>query len=149
MVPSMKFFSPLLIRVFCGFFSIFFFEGRHGLDWIVHVVGLSTTCAISVCEFEPRSWRSVLNTTLCDQVCQWLATGWWFSPGTPVSFTNKTDRLNIAEILLKVALNTIALTPDPYNQQKGEMVYVYPKGETFPSMKSFSLGLVKIIGNRC
>jgi hypothetical protein len=26
-----------------------------------------------------------------------------FSPGTPVSSTNKTDRHNIAEILLKVA----------------------------------------------
>ena len=24
-------------------------------------------------------------------VCQWLATGQWFSPGTPVSSTNKTD----------------------------------------------------------
>jgi hypothetical protein len=31
----------------------------------------------------------------------------WFSPGTPVSSTNKTDRHNITEILLKVALNTI------------------------------------------
>jgi hypothetical protein len=29
----------------------------------------------------------------------------WFSPGTPVSSTNKTDRHD--EILLKVALNTI------------------------------------------
>ena len=33
----------------------------------------------------------VLNTTLCYKVCQWLATGRWFSPGTPVSSTNKTD----------------------------------------------------------
>jgi len=31
--------------------------------------------------------------------------------GTPVSSTNKTDRHNITEILLKVALNTIILTP--------------------------------------
>ena len=46
-------------------------------------------------------------TTLCDQVCQWLATARWFSPGPPVSSTNKTDRHNITEILLKVALNTI------------------------------------------
>ena len=30
-------------------------------------------------------------TTLCDEVCQWLATGQWFSPGTLVSSTNKTD----------------------------------------------------------
>ena len=29
-------------------------------------------------------------TTLCDKACQWLATGWWFSPGTPVSYTNRT-----------------------------------------------------------
>jgi len=32
------------------------------------------------------------------------------SPGTPVSSTNKTDRHNIAEILLKVELNTIKQT---------------------------------------
>ena len=31
----------------------------------------------------------------------------WFSPGTPVSSTNKTDRHDIAELFLKVALNTI------------------------------------------
>jgi hypothetical protein len=37
--------------------------------------------------------------------------GRWFSPVTPVSFTNKTDRHDITEILLKVALNTITLTP--------------------------------------
>jgi hypothetical protein len=30
-------------------------------------------------------------TTLCDKVCQRLVTGQWFSPGTPVSSTNKTD----------------------------------------------------------
>jgi hypothetical protein len=30
-----------------------------------------------------------------------------FSPGIPVSSTNKTDRHDITEILLKVALNTI------------------------------------------
>jgi hypothetical protein len=31
----------------------------------------------------------------------------WFSLGIPVSSTNKTDRHDITEILLKVALNTI------------------------------------------
>jgi len=53
------------------------------------------------CEFESRSWRGVLNTTLCDIVCQWLAVG------TPVYSTTKTDSHDIIEILLKVALNTI------------------------------------------
>jgi hypothetical protein len=33
-----------------------------------------------------------------------------FFPGTLVSFINKTDRHNIAEILLKVALNTTTQT---------------------------------------
>ena len=50
----------------------------------------------------------VLDTTLCDKVYQWLPTGRWFSPGTPVSSINKTDRHDITAILLKVALyNTI------------------------------------------
>ena len=35
-------------------------------------------------------------TTLYGKVCRWIATGGWFSPGTPVSSTNKTDR-NIVE----------------------------------------------------
>jgi hypothetical protein len=53
------------------------------------------------------SCQGVFNTTLCDKVCHLFATGQWFSPGTPVSSTNKTDRHDITEILLKVALNTI------------------------------------------
>jgi hypothetical protein len=40
-------------------------------------------------------------------VCQWLAAGLWFSQGTPVSSTNKADRHDTTEILLKV---TITLT---------------------------------------
>jgi hypothetical protein len=39
------------------------------------VVGFTTTCAIRAyrhysCEFEPGSWRGVLDTTLCDKICQ-------------------------------------------------------------------------------
>jgi hypothetical protein len=55
--------------------------------------------------------RGVLDTTLCDKVCQWLAAGLWFSPCTPVSSTNKSDLRDIAEMLLKVALNTISPNP--------------------------------------
>ena len=47
------------------------------------------------------------DTILCDKVCHWLAAGRWFSS---VSSINKTDRHDIAEILLKVALNTINQT---------------------------------------
>ena len=52
----------------------------------------------------------MIDTILCDQVCQWLAVGRWFSVGTPVSSIDITDRHDIAEILLKLALNTISLT---------------------------------------
>jgi hypothetical protein len=47
--------------------------------------------------------RSVLDTTLSEKVYHWLATGWYFSPGTSVSSTNTTERHDITEILL--ALN--------------------------------------------
>jgi hypothetical protein len=51
----------------------------------------------------------MLNTTLCDKICQRLAAGRWFSPGTPVSSTHKTDHHSIAELVLNVVLNTITL----------------------------------------
>jgi hypothetical protein len=41
-----------------------------------------------------------------DKVYQLLAHGRWFFPGTPASSTTKTGCHDIAEILLKVALNT-------------------------------------------
>jgi hypothetical protein len=41
-----------------------------------------------------------------DKVYQLLAHGWWFSLGTPASSTTKTSCHDIAEILLKVGLNT-------------------------------------------
>jgi hypothetical protein len=41
-----------------------------------------------------------------DKVYQLLAHGRWFSPGTPASSTTKYGGHDIAEILLKVALNT-------------------------------------------
>ena len=37
----------------------------------------------------------VLDTTLYDKVCQWLAEGWWFSPDNPFTSTNKTDHHDI------------------------------------------------------
>ena len=45
--------------------------------------------------------RGVPHTALCHKVCQWLAAGRWFSPGSPVSATNNTDRYDIADIVLK------------------------------------------------
>jgi len=91
--------------------SLFWLWGRHGRDRMV--VGCTPTYAISAyhhlsCDFESRSWRGLLDTALCDKVCQWLPTGWWFSSGTPILSTNKTDRHDTAETLLKV---TVIISP--------------------------------------
>ena len=98
------------------------------------VVGFTTTCAINAyhhkrCEFEPCSWQGLLDTTLCDKVCQWLATGLWFSLGSPVSSTNKTDHHDINEILLKVALTTI-------NQTTNKKSYITLPKKLYLSMTS-------------
>jgi hypothetical protein len=74
-----------------------------GRDHIV--VGFTTTYAISVyhhwcCEFGYRSGKGVQHYVIK------FVSGLWFSPGSSI---NKTDRHDITEILLKVALNTITL----------------------------------------
>ena len=77
------------------------------------VVGLHYLC--NQCPSPLMSWartplrRGVLDTALCDKVCQWLTVARCFSTGTPVSSTNKTDRQDITEIFLNVALNNINL----------------------------------------
>jgi hypothetical protein len=53
------------------------------------------------------AWISCQRNKYLDKIKYSIATGRWFSPGIPVSSTNKTDRHDITEILLKVALNTI------------------------------------------
>jgi hypothetical protein len=50
-------------------------------------------------------WRCILIPA-SDKAYQLLAHGRWFSPGTPASSTTKTGHHDIAEILLKVALDT-------------------------------------------
>jgi hypothetical protein len=51
-------------------------------------------------------WLNELGSWVI-KVYQVLSDGWWFSPGTPASFTTKTGRHDIVEIFLEVALNTI------------------------------------------
>jgi hypothetical protein len=50
-------------------------------------------------EQNPAPEGSLLITTLCDKLCQLLATSRWFSPGPPVSSKKtKTGRRDITEI---------------------------------------------------
>jgi hypothetical protein len=75
-------------------FNINQIRGHRGRNRMV--VGFTTTYAISA--------HHQVSIILYDKVCQWLATGRWFSP---ISSTNKTAHHDIVEILLKVALNNI------------------------------------------
>jgi hypothetical protein len=83
--------------------------GKPNGSYILQIYILFTVSYLSWrwrCEFESRSCRCVLDTTLC----QWLSTGRWVSSGTHVSSTNKNDHHDTTEIFLKVALNTNTLT---------------------------------------
>ena len=53
-----------------------------------------------------KSQKRVHSTAASDKVYRMLARDRWFSPGTPASSTTKSCCHDIAEILLKVALNT-------------------------------------------
>jgi len=51
-------------------------------------------------------FRMVCLIRLCDEVCQLPVADWWFSPSTTVTSTNKTDKIVLTDILLKITLNT-------------------------------------------
>ena len=111
------------------------YGGRRGRDRMV--VGFTTTYAISAyhhwwCEFESRTERGVQHNA-----SQWFATGWWFSPGPPVSSSNQTDRHYINEILLKVALNTInqKIQPiRPFHPTRCLNCLIFCKADRFSSL---------------
>jgi hypothetical protein len=74
------------------FFILLYYRDRRGRgSWIYNY--LCNQCPSLL------MWVRILIkckcTTLCDKVCQWLATGRCFFPGLPVSSTNKTDRHDI------------------------------------------------------
>ena len=93
-----------------------YYWGRRGRDRMVHFCSWIYNYLCNQCLSPPKLWVripfrwGVLDTTLCDEVCQWLAAGRWFYPGTSVSSTKKTDRHDITEILLKMAFNTVNQT---------------------------------------
>jgi hypothetical protein len=80
-----------LIKIFYDFPWSYIFlsmarRGRRGRDRMV--IRFTSTIYNYLCNrcLEPlklrvRSWRGVLDTTLCNKVYQWLATSRWFFPG--------------------------------------------------------------------
>jgi hypothetical protein len=78
-------------------------------------------------------------STLYDKVCQRLAIGQLFSPGTAVSSINKTNRHDITGMLLKVALSTI--TP---SQRVIRIYSCKSKGRTYNGQKKSAKGQAMI-----
>jgi hypothetical protein len=74
-----------------------------------------------------------------------LVTGLWFSPGPPVSYTNKIDHHDITEILLKVALNTIKQT----NKQKQTIVIKYVVKPHYIKLGSIARSKFTSVHSRC
>ena len=77
----------------------------HGVDRMV--VGFITTYAISAyhhqrCEFEPCLGEMYSIQCYVLKFVSDLATGQWFSPGSSVASTNKTNHHDMTEIALKV-----------------------------------------------
>jgi hypothetical protein len=88
--------DPILKNLWLSLFINFLFISIHEKNWLAEsmffrwgsfdgicisceVVEFTTICAIVAYhhlswEFEPHSWRGVPDKTLCDKVCQWLAT---------------------------------------------------------------------------
>ena len=97
------------LRVVWTLAMLFLSKGRRGHDGMVVWFTREYLSPLKLW-VRTRSWGGVLDAALCDKVCQWLAIDLWFSPGTPVSSTNKTNRFDKPEIVLKVALNTINQT---------------------------------------
>ena len=98
-------FSTLLIR---RLFAIIVFLINLTYNWNLfrnEVLLFLITNSSCILIYDPI----ILLITYCKTV-YWIATDRWFSPGTLVSSTYKTDSHDITEIVLRVALNTITLT---------------------------------------
>ena len=71
------------------------------LDELWHCIVVHQVCLVLSMSYTTLNLTlpCLHDATLCDKVCQSLATGRWFSPGILVSSTIKTDRY--ITILLK------------------------------------------------
>ena len=72
---------------------------------MLHLYMIQTICGVHARLCKLQKGCTPLDAA-SDTVYQLLAHGLWFSLGTPVSSTNKTGCHDIAEILLKVPVNT-------------------------------------------
>jgi hypothetical protein len=102
-------------------------RNRRGRDRMV--IGFTTMQSVPITIIVVSSNRTQNRCTRYNIMWYSLSAGRWFSPGIPVS-TNKTDRHDITDILLKVALNPITIT----TPTSGEVYSIQPiVSETYDS----------------
>ena len=68
-------------------------SGLYG-SCIYNVLCSQSLSPVTLWVWFPLRW-DVLNTKLCDKVCQCFVAGQYFSPHTPISSINNTDRQDI------------------------------------------------------
>jgi hypothetical protein len=109
-----------MILQFCMLYISFLWKPNenHAVIMLLKYVtfNMQTSTFANQCLSSLKLWVRILFIARCTRyniMWQSLSVTWWFSPGTPVSSTNKT------KIVLKVALNTITLSrlqlPNLYN----------------------------------
>ena len=122
-------FTPGCIFVICIYVytSFFIFPRARVAQWVRMLNYLTTHTSLSPIRrgFAPGfvnckkgaldSQPQMIKFTSCLSIRD----GRWFSPGTPASFTTKTGRHDIAEILLKMALNTINQIKSNHGRSRG------------------------------
>ena len=74
------------------------------MDYLITHTSLSPIRRGFAPDFVNYQKRCTRHAAASDKVYQLLVHGWWFSLGTLASSTTKTDRHDIAEILVKVTL---------------------------------------------
>ena len=93
--------KPLTNLITSWVTNIVLYQNKWLLDYLTTHTSLSPIWRGFVPGFLNYIKECTRFATANDKVYQLLAHGRWFSPGTPVSSTTKTDRHDIAEILLK------------------------------------------------
>ena len=83
-------------------------RGRRGRDRMVHVQSVPIITKVMSSNPVHHEVYSIQHYVM--KFVSNLREGLWFSPGTPVSSTNKTDLRDFSEILLEGPLNTINQT---------------------------------------
>ena len=95
------FYAQIYFLTFWWYICDLICHEHHWLHW-KFVYGMNMYKCLSPLKF--WVWIPLRRYNIIWWSSQWLATGRCFSPGTPISFTFKTDGHDITDILLKVEL---------------------------------------------